>query len=69
MALTYVLSFGLGSILGMAAFSAVVGLPLARTKAVSARALTWLRVAVAITAVGIGLGIMHETLPLARGLV
>jgi sulfite exporter TauE/SafE len=68
-ALTYVLAFGLGSILGMAAFSAVVGLPLARIEAASTQALTWLRVAVAITAVAIGIGIMRETLPLAWGMV
>jgi sulfite exporter TauE/SafE len=69
MALSYVLSFGLGSMLGMAALSAVVSLPLARIETVSARANTWLQVAVAVAAVAIGLGIMRETLPLAWGAV
>lgn len=68
-ALSFVLAFGLGSILGMAAFSAAIGLPLARIEAVSTHALTWLRAAVAVAAVAIGLGIMHETLPMAWGMV
>lgn len=69
MALAYVLMFGIGSILGMAAFSAVVGLPFARIEAVSIQTLNWLRIAVAVTAVAIGIGIMYETLPLAWGSV
>jgi hypothetical protein len=68
-ALSYVLCFGLGSMLGMAALSATVSLPLARLETRSAKLNTWLQIGVAVTVVGIGLGIIHETLPLAWGTV
>ena len=59
--LVFMLLFGLGSIAGMAMFSAVIAVPLSLT----ANTLTWasraLQVLAGVIAVGIGLRIMVET--------
>lgn len=61
--LGYMLLFGLGSILGMAALSAVIAVPLAYT----AQALTWanraMRGAAGAASFGLGLYIMAQTMP------
>ncbi|MBY0362116.1 MAG: urease accessory protein [Phreatobacter sp.] len=67
--LSYILCFGLGSILGMAALSAVVSLPIARIETFSARLNQWAQIGVAGVAVFIGLSIIRHTLPLAWSLV
>jgi hypothetical protein len=60
-ALAYILLFGLGSILGMAALSVVVAVPLSY----SAKALTWgnrgLQLAIGLATVGLGLSVMYQT--------
>jgi hypothetical protein len=68
-ALTYVICFGLGSTLGMAALSAVVSLPISQIEGRSARLNTWLQFGVAGVAVFIGVSIMRHALPLAWSLV
>ena len=59
--LAFMAVFGLGSIIGMAAFSAVIAVPLSLT----AKTMTWahrgLQVAAGVTALGFGLHIMVET--------
>lgn len=67
--LMFMLLFGLGSVLGMAALSAVIAVPLTLT----AKTLTWanraLQVAAGLVAFGFGLHIMYETgTALAAGL-
>jgi sulfite exporter TauE/SafE len=59
--LVFMVLFGIGSVLGMAAFSAVIAVPLTLT----ARTLTWanrgLQVIAGLVAFGFGLHIMYET--------
>ena len=66
-ALLYMLLFGLGSMIGMAALSSVIAVPLV----ISARTLTWanraLQFAVAAVAVGIGVTTIYATAFAAAG--
>lgn len=61
-AIFYILLFGVGSMLGMAALSSVIAVPLA----VSARSLTWanrvLQGAVGVITIGIGMMTIHATM-------
>lgn len=68
-ALAYVLCFGLGSMLGMAALSAVVSLPISRIEARSTQLNNWLQIAAATVAMFIGFNIMRENLPLVWDMV
>ncbi len=69
LALSYVVCFGLGSMLGMAALSAVVSLPISHIENRATQLNRWLQIGVAGVAVLIGFHIIRETLPLALDMV
>ncbi len=69
LALSYVVCFGLGSMLGMAALSAVVSLPISQIETRATQLNRWLQIGVAGVAVLIGFHIIRETLPLALDMV
>jgi ABC-type nickel/cobalt efflux system permease component RcnA len=61
--LVYIGLFGLGSILGMAALSAVIALPLRATARLLTGAINVLEMAIGLSTVGIGLWVLYEMWP------
>lgn len=59
--IAYILLFGLGSMLGMAAVSALIALPLKLTARYMTRANQGLQAAIGILTIGIGAGTIHHT--------
>ena len=59
--LAYILLFGLGSIVGMAALSAVIALPLTYTARSLTRANIALQLIIGIATIAIGLSVLKQT--------
>jgi hypothetical protein len=67
-AVGYVGLIGAGSMLGMAALSVVVGWPILHAPKIAKSLHNTVQISIALVAIAIGVGIMFETGPVARGL-
>lgn len=67
-AMSYILVFGIGSILGMAALTYAASWPLKLAEKTAERLLKTVRIATGVVAIGIGLMVINEATPILLGL-